>query len=164
MRNKEFELKVFLRASIFITLFLLITDSCYAQSLDEDRIALANFVERLHNNSPFEGCRIIDDYDNKYLLSVVVLDPSKYKVKTAMNRTAQVKSQRTAGEFINGTQTYSEFIIKTPRVDDKNRTEELAQTFDVIRSNSTGYIQQMQLLTTFEDDEHMKVYVFYKEL
>ena len=150
--------------SIILLLALITISRVHAQSYDEDRIVLANFVERLYNNNPFEGCRILDDYDNKYLLSVVLLDPSKQKVKSAMNRTAQIKSQRNAGEFVNGTQTYSEFVIKTPKGENRNSEENLSQTFDVIRSNSTGYIQQMQLLTTFEDEDHMKVYVFYKEL
>lgn len=149
---------------IFVIYIILFSSKIFAQSYDEDRIVLANFVERLYNNNPFEGCRILDDYDNKYLLSVVLLDPSKQKVKSAMNRTAQIKSQRNAGEFVNGTQTYSEFVIKTPKGENNEDVEDLSQTFDVIRSNSTGYIQQMQLLTTFEDEDHMKVYVFYKEL
>ena len=43
----------------------------YAQSFDQERIALSKFIERMYNSSPFEGCRIVDDYDNSYLLSVV---------------------------------------------------------------------------------------------
>lgn len=153
-----------MRTTYILLILIFISLKSFGQSYDEDRIVLANFVERLYNNNPFEGCRILDDYDNKYLLSVVLLDPAKQKVKSAMNRTAQIKSQRNAGEFVNGTQTYSEFVIKTPKGENKENVEDLSQTFDVIRSNSTGYIQQMQLLTTFEDEDHMKVYVFYKEL
>ena len=65
----------------------------YAQSFDQERIALSKFIERMYNSSPFEGCRIVDDYDNSYLLSVVELDKSKYKTSSVMNRIAQVKSQ-----------------------------------------------------------------------
>lgn len=154
-----------MRIKILLFFCLIINLHCLGQSFDEDRIVLANFVERLYNNNPFEGCRILDDYDNKYLLSVVVLDPSKQKAKSAMNRIAQIKSQRNAGEFINGTQSYSEFIIKTPNgKNNDNVGEDISQSFDIIKSNSTGYIQQMQLLTTFQDADKMKVYVFYKEI
>jgi len=134
-----------------------------AQSYDEDRIILSNFVERLYNNAPFEGCRIIDDYDHSYLLSVVLLDKAKYKVPSAMNRVAQVKSQRNAGEFLNGTQSYSEFTIKTPKSENKDSID-VSETIEVIKSSSTGFVQQMQLLTTFDESENNKVYVFYKQI
>lgn len=134
-----------------------------AQSYDEDRIILSNFVERLYNNAPFEGCRIIDDYDHSYLLSVVLLDKAKYKVPSAMNRVAQVKSQRNAGEFLNGTQSYSEFTIKTPKSEKKESTD-VAESIEVIKSSSTGFVQQMQLLTTFDVPENNKVFVFYKQI
>ena len=136
----------------------------WAQSFDEDRIILANFTQRLYNDSPFEGCRIIDDYDNSYLLSVVIIDPNKYKTLAAANRVSQVKSQRNAGEFLNGTQTWSEFAIKTPKAERESKSKDFAETIEIIKSNTTGYVQQMQLLTTFQDSDKMKIYIFYKEL
>ena len=133
----------------------------YAQSFDQERIALAKFIERMYNNSPFEGCRIVDDYDNSYLLSVVELDKSKYKTSSVMNRIAQVKSQRNAGEFFNGTQSYSEITIRTPKSEEKGGAQ-MAETYEIIKTNSTGFVQQMELLTNFESDEGMSVFVFYK--
>ena len=146
-----------------IIIFFLCCLNVSAQSYDEDRVILSNFVERLYNNAPFEGCRIIDDYDHSYLLSVVLLDKTTYKVLSAMNRIAQVKSQRNAGEFLNGTQSYSEFIIKTPRCE-KNDTTNVIESIEVIKSSSTGFVQQMQLLTTFDSSNDCKVYVFYKQV
>ena len=148
----------------FLVFCLMGSQLILAQSFDEDRIILANFVERLYTNSPFEGCRIIDDYDNNYLLSVVVLDESKYNTKSAMNRMAQVKSQRNAGEFLNGTQSFSEFIIRTPKGVSNRVSEDVWELSDQIRTNTTGYVQQMQLLTSFEDEDKLKVFVYFKEL
>ena len=149
---------------ILLPLFMLFSSLVVsAQSYDEDRIILSNFVERLYNNAPFDGCRIIDDYDHSYLLSVVLLDKAKYKVPSAMNRVAQVKSQRNAGEFLNGTQSYSEFTIKTPKSEKKDSID-VSETIEVIKSSSTGFVQQMQLLTTFDESENNKVYVFYKQI
>ena len=136
----------------------------YAQSFDQERVALAKFIERMYNNSPFEGCRIVDDYDNSYLLSVVELDKSKYKTSSVMNRIAQVKSQRNAGGFFNGTQSYSEITIRTPKSEEKGGSKEMAETYEVIRTNSTGFVQQMALLTNFESNEGTYVFVFYKKV
>ena len=137
----------------------------FAQSYDQERIALAKFIERMYNNKPFEGCRIVDDYDNSYLLSVVKLDKSKYKTSSVMNRVAQVKSQRDAGEFLNGTQSYSEITIRTPKSEEKGGSEKMEEVYEEIRTNSTGFVKQMSLLTNFESNEDgMMVFVFYKKV
>ena len=135
-----------------------------AQNYDEDRVVFSNFVERLYNNSPFEGCRIIDDYDRTYLLSIVVLDPTTYKAKTAMNRVSQVKSQRNAGEFFNGTLSFSEFVVQTEKSKGYGKNKNISDTIESIKTSSIGFVQQMQLLTTFYDEDHNMVYVYYKEM
>lgn len=149
---------------IFLLMMLCcISTMVSAQSFDQERIALAKFIERMYNSSPFEGCRIVDDYDNSYLLSVVGLDKSKYKTNSAMNRIAQVKSQRNAGEFFNGTQSYSEITIRTPKSEEKGG-KEMAETYEIIRTNSMGFVQQMSLLTNFESNDGLTVFVFYKKV
>ena len=135
----------------------------YAQSYDQERVSLSRFIERMYNASPFEGCRIVDDYNNSYLLSVVELDSSKYKSNSVMNRVAQVKSQRNAGEFFNGTQSYSEITIRTPKSEEKGGSE-MAETYEIIKTNSTGFVQQMELLTQFESKEGTSVFVYLKKV
>ena len=150
--------------SILLSILLYgITSIVNAQSFDQERIALSKFIERMFNNAPFEGCRIVDDYDNSYLLSVVKLDKSRYKTGSVMNRVAQVKSQRNAGEFFNGTQSYSEITIRTPKSEERGE-KEMAETYEIIRTNSTGFVQQMELLTNFESKEGAAVFVFYKKV
>lgn len=134
-----------------------------AQSYNQERIALMKFVERMYNNEPFEGCRIIDDYDSSYILSVVELDKSKYSSNSIMNRVAQVKSQRNAGEFFNGTQSYSEITVRTPKSVEKGECLG-AEVYEIIKTNSTGFVQQMSLLTSFENNNGKNVFVFYKKV
>lgn len=153
-----------MRKILLSVLLCSFTAMVYAQSFDQERIALAKFIERMYNNSPFEGCRIVDDYDNSYLLSIVELDKSKYKTSSVMNRVAQVKSQRNAGEFFNGTQSYSEITIRTPKSEEKGGSKEMTETYEVIRTNSTGFVQQMALLTNFESNNGLMVFVFYKKV
>lgn len=152
-----------MRKILLLMMLCCISAMMNAQSFDQERIALAKFIERMYNNSPFEGCRIVDDYDNSYLLSVVELDKSKYKTSSVMNRVAQVKSQRNAGEFFNGTQSYSEITIRTPKSEEKGNRE-MAETYEIIRTNSTGFVQQLALLTQFESNNGTVVFVFYKKV
>lgn len=149
--------------SVFLLAFLLLfANRLFAQGYDQERIQLEKFIERMYNNAPFDGCRIIDDYDNSYLLSVVALDKSKYKTAQIMNRVAEVKSQRNAGEFFNGSQSYSEMTIKTPKGEEHE--SDMAEVYELIRVNSIGYVKQMQLLTSFEDNTGMHVFVYYKKV
>lgn len=138
--------------------------SSFAQGYDEDRINLAMFIERMYNNEPFDGCRIVDDYDNSYMLAVVTLDKAKYQNKMAMNRVAEVKSQRIAGEFFNGTHSYTEIVIRTPKSEEKGGSPTMTETIEVIKVNSTGYVRQMQLLTSFDGEDNTKVYVYFKKI
>ena len=153
-----------MRKILLSMMLCFISTMMLAQSFDQERIALAKFIERMYKSSPFEGCRIVDDYDNSYLLSVVELDKSKYKTSSVMNRIAQVKSQRNAGEFFNGTQSYSEITIRTPKSEEKGGSKEMAETYEIIRTNSTGFVQQMALLTNFETENGFVVFVFYKKV
>jgi hypothetical protein len=152
----------FLKYVFIIALICLIENSASAQGYDQERIQLANFIERMYNNAPFDGCRIIDDYDNSYLLSVVALDKSKYKTPQIMNRVAEVKSQRNAGEFFNGSQSYTSMTIKTPKGEEHE--SDMTEVYELIRVNSIGYVKQMQLLTSFDDATGMHVFVYYNKV
>ncbi|MBR5039326.1 MAG: hypothetical protein IKX65_11485 [Prevotella sp.] len=147
-----------------ISLVLLLFNAVcgYSQSYDQERIQLSNFIERMYRNAPFDGCRIVDDYDNSYLLSVVTLDRSKYKTTQIMNRVADVKSQRNAGEFFNGTQSYTEMTIKTPKGEEHE--SDMTEVYELIKVHSIGYVKQMQLLTSFEYEAGMQVFVYYKKV
>lgn len=148
---------IFLLAILF-----LFSNNVSAQGYDQERVQLVKFIERMYNNAPFDGCRIVDDYDNSYLLSVVALDKSKYKTVQIMNRVAEVKSQRNAGEFFNGSQSYTEMTIKTPK--GEKHESDMTEVYELIRVNSIGYVKQMQLLTSFGDATGMFVFVYYKKV
>lgn len=96
-------------------------------------------------------------------MSVVELDKSKYNSNSVINRVAQVKSQRNAGEFFNGTQSYSEITVRTPKSAEKGGRA-MADTYEIIRTNSTGFVQQMSLLTSFDNNNGKKVFVYYKKV
>ena len=148
---------------LFVIVQLICVQFSYAQGYSANMVSLSMFVERMYNSAPFEGCRIIEDYDCNYLVSIVALEKSKYKTTSSMNRVAQVKAQRNAGEFCNGTQSYSQFVVKTPQRKDNQAKDsmQLSEVFEVIKTKSTGYVKQLQLLTQFDSSDKLKIYVFY---
>lgn len=160
---KTIGMNINLLCVLFIGYFLSACELVFAQGYDEERVALALFIERMYHTEPFEGCRIVDDYDHSYFLAVVALDKSKYKTSSLLNRVAQVKSQRVAGEFFNGSQTYSEMIIRTPQSKEKG-DKDMTETIETIRMNSIGYVRQLQLLTSFDAKEGTKVFIYFKPI
>ena len=98
---------------VFIFLLLIASKNTYSQSFNEDKTSMVNFLKRMYNSSPFEGVKIVDDYDHQYLISVLSLDKTKYTSPSIMNRVAQVKAQSQANNYLNGSTISSDLIIKT---------------------------------------------------
>ena len=63
---------------IILLLFIGCTFSSYGQGFNEDKTAFSNFIKRMYTAAPFEGVKIVDDYDHQYLVSVISLEKAKY--------------------------------------------------------------------------------------
>ena len=133
-----------------------------AQSYNAERTALTNFLVRMYNNAPFEGVKVVDDYDNAYLLSVLSLDKSKYPNESAMNRVASVMAMSQASRFFNGSNITSEMIIRTSEKSDGSGDTEIIEN---IKENSVGYVKQLEMLTNFPSkDDGWQVFMYFKKL
>jgi hypothetical protein len=146
---------------LLLNLLSIVFVSSFAQSYNEDKTALANFLTRMYKSSPFEGVRVVDDYEQSYLLSVLSLDPSKYPDERAMNRVASVKAMSQASRFFNGSNIRSELIIRTSEKSDGSGDTEIIEN---IRENSVGYVKALEELTNFKGKDNRKVFIFYKKL
>ena len=79
----------------------------FAQSYNQDKNSIINFIKRMYNNTPFEGVKVIDDYDASYLISVISLEKSKYPNQSVMHRVAQTNAMYSACRCRNWGQYYS---------------------------------------------------------
>lgn len=128
-----------------------------AQSYNQEKTALTNFLTRLYENAPFEGVKAVEDYDNAYLMSVVKLDKSKYPSESALNRVASVKAMSQASRFFNGSNVTSDMIIRTTDKSDGTSDTEIIEN---IRENSVGYVKSLEHLTNFTDCNGQHVFIF----
>ena len=147
---------------LFTSLILLHSVLAYTQSYNQDRIALTNFLVRMYQSAPFEGVKVVSDYENNYLLSVVLIS-NNGQSETAMNRIAQVKSQRQISQFLGGTITIeSETIIRTTeKVREEKTVEEIT---DIIKEKSLGFSKSMEVLTVIDVSDNQKCYMFIRNL
>jgi hypothetical protein len=136
-----------------------------AQSFNEDKTAFTNFIKRMYIATPFEGVKIVDDYDHQYMISVISLDKAKYTDPSVMNRIAQVKAQSQANTFINGSNISMDMIIKTTEKVSKDSTSTITESVESIKQNSAGFTQGLELLTNFDNaDSKRMVFVFSRAL
>jgi hypothetical protein len=119
----------------------------------------------MYNSTPFEGVKIMDDYDHQYLVSVVSLDKTKYTNPSIMNRVAQVKSQSQASTFLNGATINMEMIIKTTERESKGSSSVLTETIESIKQNSIGFSQGLELLSNFDNaGNNRTIFIYIKEI
>ena len=147
---------------ILSCLILLSTIMAFGQNYNSDMTALSKFVQRMYTASPFEGVKLVEDYDNQYLLSVIVLDPAKYGNNTStMTRVASVKAMSEASRFFNGSQITMDLVITTKDDGQSNITTEMLEE---INEKSIGYVKALSLMTSFANEEGRHVFVYYKQM
>lgn len=137
--------------------------SAHAQSYNAELTALTNFLVRMYNNAPFEGVRVVEDYEEAYLLSVLALEKSKYPNESTMDRVASVKAMSQASRFFNGSNITSDLIIRTSEKSDGSSDTEIIEN---IKENSVGYVKQLEMLTNFpsKEDAGWQVFMYFKKL
>lgn len=155
---------IIMKIKVTFILFF-ITISSFPQSINDDKTSVTNFIKRLYNSAPFEGVKIIDDYDHQYFISVLSLEKAKYPNEAMMNRVAQVKGQSQANIFFNGSTISSDLVIKTTETKSNDNPNSTVETIESIKENAMGFVKSMELLTNFDNtDGKRRVFIFYKEM
>lgn len=148
-----------MKRTYIIIVSMLIPFSLFAQSYDEERVALGNFLVRMYENNPFEGVKIVSDYNHEYLVSAVMV--KKKGTDTSMDRVAQVKSNRQVSQFLNAVITCeTDSIIRTSK--EVKNEKSVEQIIERIRENSLGFIKGMEILRTLERPDEYRCYLFFR--
>jgi hypothetical protein len=147
-------------------IFSMICELSFSQSFNDEKVSLTNFVKRMYSSKPFEGVKIVDDYDHQYLVSVISLEKAKYTSEATMNRVAQVKAQSQANTFLNGSTISMDMVISTKETrDSTNKTTTIVETVEQIKQNSMGFSQGLELLTNFDNSDALRmVFIYAREM
>ena len=147
-----------MKKRLLVALLTMVSLGLNAQGYSSDKVALTNFLVRMYNNAPFEEVRAVNDYDNAYLISVLALEPAKYKDnESIINRVASVKAMAQASRFLNGSNITQDMIIHTTEKSDGTSDTEIIEN---IRENSVGYVKAMEQLTNFKRSDGKIVFIF----
>lgn len=141
----------------FILNILFITRS-FAQSYSIDKNTFGNYIVRMFQNAPFEGVKIVeDDTFDKYIISVVILNPNDYTNESIMQRVASVKASAQASKFFNGSYITQDCIIRTSKSNNKQTNSEIVE---FIKEQSFGLIKGLEILSTFKQSTDKVVFIF----
>lgn len=140
--------------------------SGFCQSYNAEKIALSNFIVRMYKSEPFTGVKVFLDYDNKYLISLVKLSTGNYSSESAMNRVAEVKAKAQVNQFLNGSYISVESIVTTTATTSKKNGSSVSEISEVIKESSIGYVDALELISMFADENESdkKVFIFLREL
>ena len=142
-------------------LLILMPTAFYSQSFNADKTALTNFLIRMYKHAPFD-VKVVNDYNDNYLVSAVVLDPTKYGGnESTMLRVASVKAMSQASRYFNGSQISMDLIITTTEQSDGEVNTEVIEK---IKENSIGYVNQLEHLSNFTNDEGKQVFLYMKQI
>lgn len=148
---------------IFITLFLVATNS-YSQDFGGNKVGLSNFVTRMYNTQSFEGVKVLEDYNDKYMLIAIALKKDTTKSIISINRIASVKAKSYASQFLNGSTINAEIIVTTSTTKTKDTTLQKTEIKELLQETSIGFVNEIELLTNFENKDNQLVYIYYKLL
>jgi len=151
--------------SLLLLLFLFIVQNSFSQGFNEDKTSLSNFIKRMYISVPFEGVKVIEDYDHNYFISLVSLEKAKYMSPSIMNRVAEVKARQQANTFFNGSSLSSDLVIKTTEVKDSVKSNTSVEMIESIRESSIGFVEGLELLINFDTEEGKRmIFIYYKEM
>jgi hypothetical protein len=149
--------------NIIVLVIFCSSNYSFAQSFNEDKTAFTNFVKRMYIARPFEGVKIVDDYEHQYLVSVISLEKAKYTSESLMNRVAQVKAQSQASNFLNGATISMDMIITTKETKDSSNKSlsTITETVESIKQNAVGFSKGLEFLINFESTDKQKMIFVY---
>ena len=121
---------------------------------------LENFVFENYKTKKIDGVKLIVSPNNKYLVSIISLDNSKFLNNQERDKVAFMKAKQMTNTFLNGSIISSESIIKL----DNNGNVTENESNESIKENSMGFVSGVQLLETKEFQPNNIVYAFYVNL
>lgn len=142
---------------VLVSLLLFLPIICAAQGFNGDKVVFSNYLVRMYKISPFEGIRVVEDYNNLHLVSVVLLPKDKFISASDMNRVASVKASSQVARYLNGSTINDELVIRTT---EDASGESITEITELIRENSFGYSKALEQLTNFEDTSGNQVFIF----
>ena len=121
---------------------------------------LESFVLTTLKKKQFDGARIVSAPNNKFLISLVTLDNSKYTSPEMQDKAAHMKAKQFANSLMNGSTITSDVILRT---DENDNSTEVTST-EIIKEHSMGFINGLELLVATKIQENKTTYIYFSKI
>jgi hypothetical protein len=121
---------------------------------------LEEFISEIIKKKSIDGARIISAPANKYIVSTITLENAKYSTPEMRDKAAFMKAKQLVNTMVNGSTITSDQIIRT---DENDKSTEVTNT-EIIREQSMGFIQGLELLFGKEITQNKTTYVYYSKI
>ena len=121
---------------------------------------LEEFITEIIKKKSIDGARIISAPANKYIVSTITLENAKYTSPEMRDKAAFMKAKQLVNTLVNGSTITSDQIIRT---DENDKSTEVTNT-EIIREQSMGFIQGLELLFAKEITQNKTTYVYYSKI
>ena len=120
---------------------------------------LEEFISEIIKKKSIDGARIISAPANKYIVSTITLENAKYSTPEMRDKVAFMKAKQLVNGLLNGSTITSDQIIRT---DENDKSTEVTNT-EIIREQSMGFIQGLELLFAKEITQNKTTYLYYSK-
>lgn len=160
--SSQFSIKQLVCFFIFLFTFSIVK----AQDFGGEKVSLGNFARRLYSSQPFNGVKLLQTQDGiDYMISVVELSKASNQPENIQSRIASIKAKAYASQYVNGSNINSEIIIISNEVKTRDSIVRKTNIQEIFTEVSMGFIEGMELLINFEDNEKKQIiYVFYRKI
>ena len=121
---------------------------------------LEEFISEIIKKKSIDGARIISAPANKYIVSTITLENAKYSTPEMRDKVAFMKAKQLVNGLVNGSTITSDQIIRT---DENDKSTEVTNT-EIIREQSMGFIQGLELLFAKEITQNKTTYLYYSKI
>lgn len=121
---------------------------------------LDEFVTEILKKQMADGAKIIVAPNNKFIVTSISLENSKYSSPEMRDKAAFMKAKQFTNTLINGSTITSDQIIRT---DENDSRTEVAST-EIVREHAMGFIQGLELLFSRELTLNKTTYVYFTKI
>ena len=120
---------------------------------------LEEFITEIIKKKSIDGARIISAPANKYIVSTITLENSKYTSTELRDKAGFMKAKQLVNTLVNGSSITSDQIIRTDESDIKTEIT----TTEIVKEHAMGFIQGLELLFGKEIIQNKTTYVYYSK-
>ena len=146
---------------IFFTLFIsyFFISTTKAQDISGNEVALNNFAKRVYNIEKFDGVKLFELDNEKYLVVAVKIE-KKNNSQSILNTLANIKAKAYLSKYQNGSYIATEIVI----ISNDSVTKSLV-TNEIMKEFSSGFLKGMGALSNIDEvDPGFKVFFFYSKI